>query len=111
MSTLERLKKVGNKLRTEPVEFDGETFFVRNLTGAERHEMLVTRAALEKNGDALSDAHWAAIGLCEEDGTPVFTDDDGATVLGGFDGALVTKLALATLRISGLTEETANPKG
>ena len=100
-SVLERLARAAAP-RIEPVEINGETFFVRGMGAAERaifiqcvHEATLARSAVPDNTVA-------ALGLCNEDGSPI--SDDRQVVLDtirALDGRAIYRLAQKTLDLSG----------
>lgn len=99
------LSKVG-KPKVVPVEIDGETVYVKSMTGAQRKQfMLVANEEREKGGN-IGDAEVAAFGLCEQDGAPSFASyEEAVAFLSDLDGGVLSKIAVGVLQASGLSGE------
>jgi hypothetical protein len=88
--------------RISKVDVGGEEFFVRRLPADVVME--ITRAARE--GKQLSVAEWLAFGVCNEDGSAYFTDEEAAeySEAAGVDAV---RLADAVADKAGLGPESA----
>ena len=88
--------------RIAAVEVGGESFFVRRLPADV--VMQITRAARE--GNQLSVADWLSFGVCNEDGSPYFTEAE-AVDYAEAAGVAAVRLADAVADKAGLGAENA----
>lgn len=92
------------KRKIEAVEIEGETFYVRTLSGAERDGYdYETHVLLQKNLPVVQNFKGRLLcrAICDEQGNRLFTDSDAET-LGGFDPSIVNALYVAASRLAKL---------
>lgn len=105
MSARDVLRK--SKPKVYPCEISGGTVHVRALSGAGRAAYL---ALVKKHDPVTPPTHEiAALGLCEEDGTPAYELENEKQMqeLGETDGDDLQKIAQKIFEVSGLTKDTA----
>jgi hypothetical protein len=101
----------GRKVIAEIQTKEG-TLYVRGINGRER-VMYFGWLGGEGGGNVLlSDHRLLALALCEEDGTPLFTDEvAGLEVLQDWNHEDVTAAAKKVLSLSGLAKDSAEEAG
>ena len=100
---LEQLQRAGAR-KVTAVEYGGEAFHVRSMSGDLRAEFF----RQIKAGDGPADYWLAAAGLCAEDGVEFMagkTLSQKIDAIKGLDGGLLNALARAVLKASGLHAE------
>jgi hypothetical protein len=85
--------------RVKTVEVDGVALYVRRFGLSERVE-IGTRA---RGGDPPAPHEYLALGLCNEDGSPLFTVDE-AKAFSDDDGQFAEKVVNLVLEHAGLTQ-------
>lgn len=107
MSTREKLRRSG-KPKIGAVEYEGESYPVRGMTGTERGKYmdLVAQRKAETKSESATPAVEiiAAFGLCEPDGALSFDYTNAADIeeLSSYDSGLLQACAMKLFELSGL---------
>ena len=96
---MNREKLLGRRPKVEAVQYDGETYHVRAMNGAERLQF-GKDVADEKSGERIALIVVARV-VCDPDGNPLLMPED-VDQLTKVDGGLFEALATAALRLNGI---------
>lgn len=93
------------KLEAVEVPEWGVTLHVKTLSGAERAKLRSISDALSKSGrESEADTHLLILSACDAQGNKVFNDND-FTALNEKNASVITRVAMAALKVNGLGEQ------
>src|SRR5688500_7396930 len=102
MSSRESLRAFRPKIHKH--EYEGKTFYVRALSGAGRAKYLELVQAGGDSGPPM--AKVVALGLCEEDGSPSYSDNEKEIAeINEIDGAVLQSIVFKLYEVSGLSKK------